>query len=109
AIRMARIDPHYGPALRWHPIIIGMVERAHAQGTLRPDATAMDVAQIPVLLSSIVWMPEPLRSTVLARQRAIMLDGLRPGAASTPLPERPPTPDALHALVQGRFDDAVAD
>jgi AcrR family transcriptional regulator len=108
SIRMARIDPDYGPALRWHPIILDMVARAHTQGSLRADVTAMDIAHIPVLLSSLVWMPEPVRGVIVARQRAILLDGLRPDGEKSPLPDAAPAPHVLHALVQGRFDDAVA-
>lgn len=105
-IRMARIDPDYGPALEWQPVVLEIVTRAHEQGVLRRDVTAQDVAHIPVLLASLVRLPGSARETVIARQRAIILDGLRADAARTQLPAAPLAPEVLHALAQGRYGDA---
>lgn len=100
--RMAQIDPAYGPAIPvWHPIALAMLARGHAQGTIRADVTAMDVAHLPALLAPLGTLPQPMRDTVIARLRGVMLDGLRPdGYANAPLPAIPLTPDVLHALSQ---------
>ena len=105
AVRMAAIDPDHGPGLDWQPVVLEITARAHAQGSLRPDVTAQDIAHIPTVLASLVRLPERVRGTVLARQRAIILDGLRADGARLPLPDAPLTPEEIHALAQGRIRD----
>ncbi len=102
--RMAEIDPAYGPAVtEWHPRALSMLARGHAQGTIRPDVTAMDVSHLPALLAPLGTLPQPARDTVIARLRGIMLDGLRPDRyAKVPLPAIALSPEVLHALSQGR-------
>jgi len=103
AVHMARVDPDYGPVLDWHPIALAMLERAHAQGTVRPDVTAMDVAHLPSMLAPLGSLPQPAREMVIARMRGVLLDGLRPdGVPNAELPSVPLTPADLHALGQGR-------
>lgn len=104
AARMAQIDPGYGPAVDvWHPIALAIVARGRAQGTIRADATAMDVAHIPSLLAPLGALPPPARETVIARMRGILLDGLRPDAfARVELPAVALSPEVLHALGQSR-------
>ena len=95
---LRRHDPDYRPSERWTAQVLASVARAHDEGSLRPDATATDVALVPHLLSSLAMIPEPMRRVMIARQRAILLDGLRPGSAS-PLPGGALTTDELAATV----------
>lgn len=62
---------------RMQAAVTGVIERAWAEGTLRPDVSATDVVFVPSLLSGLVYLPEPMRSIVIGRQRDIILDGLR--------------------------------
>jgi len=67
-----------------------VIERAWAEGTLRTDIDPTDLAFIPSMLAGLVTLPEPMRSVIMARQRDIVLDGLRPvGAPRPPLGSRP--------------------
>lgn len=60
------------------------VARAKAEGSLRTDVDAIDLAFIPTLLAGLVSLDEPLRSAVMARERALLLDALRPAGAARP-------------------------
>lgn len=88
--RMALVDPEYQPGQRYIAQLKHQRERAQAEGTLRSDVAGTDVAVIPMLLGALRYQPEPLRSVMYARQRALILDGLR-GAGGSALPERPLT------------------
>lgn len=88
--RMALIDPDYQPGHRYIAHMKTQRERAQAEGSLRLDAAGTDIAIIPTLLGALRFQPEPVRSIMYARQRAIILDGLRP-TEGEPLPNRPLT------------------
>ena len=62
-----------------------VVERAHAEGTLRPDAGMLDIAFSATMVASMTYLPEPVRGTVVPRLRDVVLDGLR--AEGQPRPE----------------------
>lgn len=98
AAHMAQIDPAHRPGAAGQELVLAMVTRAHEEGSIRRDATAADLAHIPTLLESVLRLPEPARGIVLARQRAIILDGIRPQAVTAPLPAEPLTGEDLHRL-----------
>ncbi|WP_022872613.1 TetR/AcrR family transcriptional regulator [Nesterenkonia alba] len=98
AARVAATAPDGPPQAQGQQQVLEIVSRAHAQGAIRPDVTAVDLAHIPTMLESILRLPEPARGIVLARQRAIILDGIRPQAVTTPLPATPLTGEDLHHL-----------
>jgi AcrR family transcriptional regulator len=60
-----------------------LVERAQAEGTLRPDSDATDLAFAPAMLGGLAQVPEPTRSVVMARQCDIILYGLRYSGVSS--------------------------
>jgi AcrR family transcriptional regulator len=95
---LRRHDPGYQPEDRWNAQIVASVAQAHAEGTLRPDATATDVALVPHMLSSLALIPEPMRTVMIARQRSVLLVGLRSGAAD-PLPGGALSTEELAAVV----------
>jgi len=85
---------------RIQPLLAELIDRAHAQGALRPDFTAADVSLVfwasgRVIEASAAVAPEHWR-----RYLGFLLDGLR-GAAATPLPVPPLTPSQL-ARAAGR-------
>lgn len=67
------------------PIIAELVERAHAEGSLRADVTADDVALLLIGLARIVEVTGKPDPEVWRRQLDLVLDGLatRPGAGAT--------------------------
>jgi AcrR family transcriptional regulator len=79
-------------ARRSRALVLELVERAHASGSLRPDATALDVTML-IQHFSRRPLPGPHEAEDReARERllAIALDGLRVGPA-TPLPGEAPS------------------
>ena len=83
-IRGVLPDAHRGGS-RFAAPIERLVERATAEGTLRPDVTAADIAMVPfTLFSASMMYPEELRDSFRGRMRGILTDGLTPPSA-TPL------------------------
>jgi AcrR family transcriptional regulator len=70
------------------PLVHQLVERAQVQGTLRRDVTAEDVPVVFWATSRIIETTESIAPGHWRRHLQLLLDGLRP-AAATPLP-RPP-------------------
>ncbi|KQY58369.1 hypothetical protein ASD11_01500 [Aeromicrobium sp. Root495] len=75
----------------------GLVERAQAQGTLRPDVRAIDLGVQLVALSAITTEEEP---ELWRRYLALALDGLRAGAVTSPLPLDAPADQAVPELMR---------
>jgi AcrR family transcriptional regulator len=63
----------------------GLIERAKAQGRMRPDVVVDDVPLLMCGVGSASGMPHPAPAA-WRRHLAIILDGLRAEAASGPLP-----------------------
>jgi AcrR family transcriptional regulator len=76
-----------------------LVESAHAQGSLRPEATATDIGAIFVMLGAVVDAFGESSPSLWQRYLAVLLDGLRPGSTS-PLP--------VEALGSAEFGEAMA-
>ena len=70
-----------------------IVARAHRDGSLRPDVTALDITWLIEQFSRCPRDPvEPAEErNVRSRLVAIALDGLRAGRPGGPLPGRPPS------------------
>jgi AcrR family transcriptional regulator len=98
--RQVANDPTYRPGERFVGPMRAFVQQAQDEGSLRLDVSAADIALIPGLLSGIADHPEPIRSVVYARQRALVLEGLRaPG--TQPLPVTPIVTEDVHNVVHG--------
>ncbi|MET0724945.1 MAG: TetR/AcrR family transcriptional regulator, partial [Leifsonia sp.] len=99
--RMAEVDPTHRPADRFVPVIIAMVERAKAEGTLRADVDGIDLSAGAAMLGNL-GLYGPAYEAHWRRQLGILLDGLRaePGAA-TPLGADGPDVDVFHRMVHG--------
>ena len=81
--------------------MIEEVARAQREGDLRVDVTPTDVAYVSQLLGGLARVSEPGRSMLLARQLALLLDGLRSlGREREPMPLEPLTVEELRRLAQ---------
>ena len=102
--RQAENDPAYRPGDRFVAPLLALVAQAHAEGSLRRDVTAADLALVPVMLTAATEHPEPMRSVIYARQRALVLEGLRATGAQPPSQVTPVTEDVdrLAHLISAR-------
>lgn len=97
-------EPDYRPGDQWVQPAHEVADRAHREGTLREGATATDLTYVPHLLVPLVRWPEPQRGILLARMRALLLDGLRRHDQHEPLPQQPLSVAELRAAA---FSGAV--
>jgi AcrR family transcriptional regulator len=74
-----------------------LVQRAKADGVLRPEAEASDLSLIIVMLCTIADTSVEQSPYLWRRYLPMMLAGLRAGAAPMPVPAL--TPDELHATL----------
>jgi AcrR family transcriptional regulator len=84
---------------RGHELFVAVLDRAKAAGVLRPD---VDVSDVGLLVWAAVEATKELRAAapdVWRRHLAIVLDGLRAGAA-TPLPGKPLSSAAVRAAME---------
>ncbi len=84
------------------PIVEGLMQRAQADGALRPDVEVTDLGMQLMLLGSLSTPEQP---DLWRRYLALLLDGLRARPDATPLPLEAPPDEAMHALMcnlQGR-------
>lgn len=75
---------------RLRPLLAQVVEGAHEQGTLRRDFTADDLSLVFWTANRVIDLTHDVAPNLWRRYLALLLDGLRPEAA-TPLPEPPLT------------------
>ena len=75
------------------PVLYELVERAKAEGDLRPELTATDVAVLEVAALGTVEFTAPAGPDVWRRYLAIMLDGMRVRAGVTEPLDQPPLDD----------------
>lgn len=83
--RVAELDPDHRPGMEFQALLDDIVERAQAEGALRPDVTAVDLSVLVDMLGSLgqyggAYLP------YWGRQLTIVLDGLRARPDATPLP-----------------------
>jgi AcrR family transcriptional regulator len=71
---------------RLRPLLAQLVERAHEQGTLRRDFTSDDLPLVFWTANRVIELTQDVAPDFWRRYLALLLDGLRP-AAATPLPE----------------------
>jgi AcrR family transcriptional regulator len=95
--RVAELDPSYRPGIEFEQAVNGLVERAQAEGTLRPDVTAVDLSVLVDMLGSLgqygrEYLP------YWRRQLTIVLDGLRMRPGLTPMPGPGQSFDAFHDM-----------
>jgi len=86
ARRMVELDPARRPGAQWEDGIARIVQRAHEEGSLRLDAEANDVLLAAFRVGDYGYLPAEARPRVIARQVAIVLDGLRADGVRRELP-----------------------
>jgi AcrR family transcriptional regulator len=86
---------------RVRPLLRQMVDRAQAQGALRPDFTAEDVPLVFWTAGRVIEVTESVAPDYWRRHLGLLLDGLRTGSA-TPLPRPPLTQDELARATRRR-------
>jgi AcrR family transcriptional regulator len=70
------------------PVAMALIERAQAQGELRPDVAGTDLGLIQFMVASLIDYTHDVEPEIWRRQLAIVLDGLRTRRDTpTPLPE----------------------
>ena len=84
---------------RLRPLVRRIVERAQAEGGLRPDFAPEDVPLVFWGAGRVIDLATPVAPEIWQRFLALLLDGLRTGAA-TPLPTPP--------LTRGQLDQVTA-
>lgn len=99
--RVAEQDPEYRPGLEFEAALDGVVERAKAEGALRPDVTGVDLNVLVNMLGSLGqfggdYMP------YWRRQLAIVLDGLRARPDLEPLPVASQSFSEFHDMAHRR-------
>lgn len=62
---------------RIEPLVRALVDRAHAEGTLRPDAGAHDIPMIHLMVSVVAQHAANVRRDLHERYLDLLLDGLR--------------------------------
>ncbi|MFI5888569.1 hypothetical protein ACIA5D_00455 [Actinoplanes sp. NPDC051513] len=77
----------------------GLIAKAHAAGRLRADFTAEDLPFLLWTTSTVVRATANTAPEAWRRALAFTLDGLRPAAASQPLPTAPLSPEQVHEVM----------
>lgn len=75
--RQAINDPSHHPGRRLEEPMERLVAGAIADGDLRPDVLASDLAIIPHLFHVLARYPEPVRAVAVDRQLQLLFDGMR--------------------------------
>jgi len=87
---------------RIRPVVTALFDRAKAAGVLRVDVEPSDAPLIMMMVGSIIDRTREVEPDLWRRYLGIMLDGLRPHAAS-PLPVAPASmEDILAAKARAR-------
>jgi AcrR family transcriptional regulator len=85
---------------RIRPLVARLVERAQAQGSLRPDVAPEDLSLVFWACDRVIEVAGEVAPELWRRQLGLLLDGLRAQAAH-PLPAPPPTRAQLHRIRSG--------
>lgn len=84
---------------RLRTAVTELFDRARAAGVVRADAAALDAPLIFLMLSPVMDRARDVDPALWRRYLGIVLDGLRPGAA-TPLQRPPLEPEQLDAVLR---------
>ncbi|WP_395245339.1 TetR/AcrR family transcriptional regulator [Agromyces sp. MMS24-K17] len=104
--RVAAIDGDYRPGLEFAPVLEGIVERAKAEGSLRPDVEAADILVLIDMLGSLGQFGGT-NLPFWRRQFAIVLEGIRARPGQEPLPGVALDFDEFHDLAHHRAETAA--
>ena len=102
--RMVELEPERRPGAQWEAPIAEIVRRAHEEGALRTDAESNDVLLAAFRVGDYGYLPAEARPRVIARQVAIVLDGLRADGRHGTLPGEVITTDELQRYFHQPLD-----
>lgn len=91
---------------RLEPPLRALVDRAHAEGSLRPDVTAEDLPVLLMMISELAHHSDPVRPGTHLRYLQMILDGIRNPPAAGDLGE-PLDRDQLDAIGRRWLPGAV--
>lgn len=86
---------------RIEPVARRLVERAQADGSLRPDAAVTDMPLIQLMVGAVVDYTREVDPDVWRRLLTLVLDGLRADGTRTTMPTAPLDSDAAAAAMSG--------
>lgn len=85
------------------PLVMQLVERAQAQGTLRDDVAALDIGTVRQVLGKFMEATIDADPELWRRMLALFLDGLRTRRdGPTPLPGTTPSPEVFEQVLRQR-------
>lgn len=84
---------------RMIPLMEGVIARAQADGDMRPDVGVGDLPVLSFMIGAVADFAGPVDEQVWERYVTIVLDGLRPHAA-TPLPRPELRPEQIEAAME---------
>jgi AcrR family transcriptional regulator len=84
---------------RMEPLVHQLIERAHGEGSLRPDVTAEDLPPLLMMISELAHHSHPVRPDLYGRYLQLLIDGLRCAPETGDL-GRPLTRDDVDALAR---------
>ncbi|PPF79145.1 hypothetical protein C5B96_13290 [Subtercola sp. Z020] len=84
--KMLEIEPGHRHGAQWNAVLVAVAARAQAEGALRPDVDVNDLTMAAFRVGDYSYLPVAARARVVARQLAIVLDGLRADSVRTSLP-----------------------
>jgi AcrR family transcriptional regulator len=85
---------------RVRPLVRRLLERAHADGSLRPDFAPEDMPLVFMTAGRVLEAGRGVAPDLWRRYLGLLLDGLRAGGA-TPLPRGPLTQAQMNRLLEG--------
>lgn len=81
------------------PILTQLIERAHAEGSLRPDFTVEDLPMVMMMVSEVAHHSQEVRPEAYVRYLQLLIDGLRRSPGTGDL-GRPLTDEDVEALIR---------
>jgi AcrR family transcriptional regulator len=94
---------------RMRPVVARLVERAQAEGTLRPDFSPTDVPLITFLLAAAAEYAGPVQPDIWRRYLGLIIDGMRASGAGRPeLPVAALTPREIERSMRAHSERSPA-
>ena len=81
------------------PIMTQLIERAHAEGSLRPDVTVEDLPMVMMMVSEVAHHSHEVRPDTYRRYLQLLMDGLRRSPGTGDLGQ-PLTADEVETLAR---------
>lgn len=107
--RIYQIDPGYAPARGQVPGLQELIAQAQADGDMRPDITAGDVALVPFLVGTFSGDLTAGERSMLRRQLTYILDGMSARGTVSEVADRELSVEEFHRFVHRPVRQGVAE